>query len=419
MTTSDLSPYQSDHLILLVGGNPLPNAVAAGLLSKKDGDVTLLHSTYTFSLAQALKKWLMNREYQEGQVTLKEVQESEAHTLYEAVRFVCRRAPETASIGLHYTGGTKAMSVHAYRALQHWAKPNQECRFSYLDARTLNLVFDPPQAENGQSAQKEPVGLTENIGLEDLFALHGWALKNNAQAAPFLPQISAALMHVYLNPVALQTWQTWKENVLQKECRRDDRQDKWKPQGQLRGIKLPWPDDPLLASLAKALQVELGQTGDRLDLEAAAQSCGKSQIESFCKWLNGGYWLETITLQALQTIASPCSLRDLFMNLNPQLISTTTDFELDVVAMRGYQLFAFSCSVDDGKPRLKSKLFEAYIRARQLGGDEARVVLVCGTDDPSGLEIEIHQTLSSQGQIKVLGKRHWLSLAMELETWIK
>lgn len=35
---------QVDHLILLVGGNPLPNAVAGKLLARSGGTITLLHS---------------------------------------------------------------------------------------------------------------------------------------------------------------------------------------------------------------------------------------------------------------------------------------------------------------------------------------------------------------------------------------
>lgn len=418
MTTPDLTPYQSDHLILLVGGNPLPNAVAAVLLTTERKVITLIHSTYTFSVAQNLKNWLLSKGYEAERIVQVEVHESEAHTLYETVKSACKRFPDVTSIGLHYTGGTKAMSVHAYRALKHWAGSGSQLVFSYLDARTLQLVFDPPQPEMGSSAQTEDVSLTEKISMEDLFALHGWELKNNARPDPFLPQTSEALMSVYLNPNALTAWQTWKEEVLQKLCRREDKPDRWKSQGQLRGIKLPWPTDPLLEDLTQALQSELGQAGEMLDLEAAAKSCGKSKIEGFCKWLDGGFWLETITLQALQAGAPACTLRHLFMNLTPLFIETTTDFELDVVALRGYQLFAFSCSVDESNSLLKLKLFEAFVRARQLGGEEARVALVCGSDDPTGLEMEIRQTLSNQGQIKVFGKQHWPFLSAEFQAWI-
>lgn len=415
---------KADHLILLVGGNPLPNAVASSLLSKAGGQITLIHSRDTFPVARQLKKWLLNQKelaLADERVVLSEVQESEAHTVYRAVEATGRRIERGASIGLHYTGGTKAMSVHAYRALEHWVKTGQiratEVRFSYLDARTQKLLFDPPHPESGASAQTEDVSLANVVTLDDLFALHGWRL-NQAVSAPFLPQTSAALMQADQDLSVWAVWNQWKKQVLLKMCRREDKPEKWKTQGQLRNISLPWPESPLLAGITRALQTELAQSGPTLSLVAAAQTCGKREIEDFCQWLDGGYWLETVVLQALHNIADTCAVHDVYMNLNPQLEGKETNFELDVVAMRGYQLFACSCSIDTHKRELKRKLFEAYVRARQLGGDEAQVALICGSDDPQGLADEIRQTLSSEGQIRVFGKRDWPNLADELRNWI-
>jgi len=40
---------------------------------------------------------------------------------------------------------------------------------------------------------------------------------------------------------------------------------------------------------------------------------------------------------------------------------------------------------------LKQKRLEAYVRARRLGGDEARVALVCCSDDLDGLEHDMRR----------------------------
>mgnify|MGYP001010520057 CR=1 FL=1 len=61
---------------------------------------------------------------------------------------------------------------------------------------------------------------------------------------------------------------------------------------------------------------------------------------------------------------------------------------------------------------------EAYIRARQLGGDEAQIALVSRSSDPENLGREIRQSLSSEGQIKVFGRSHLDNLANELQGWI-
>ena len=86
--------------------------------------------------------------------------------------------------------------------------------------------------------------------------------------------------------------------------------------------------------------------------------------------------------------------------------------------MRGYQLFALSCTSSDDKGLCKSKLFEAYRRARQMGGDEARVALVCYSDKPD----KIKQSFISQindSRVMVFGSKHIENLADELKIWIK
>ncbi len=414
MNNNNLSQYKSDHLILLVGGNPLPNAVAGVRLGHKNGRITLIHSPDTFDIAQRLQKWFLDRDF--SRAVLKEVVENEAGSIYTAVISALNQTREASSIGLNYTGGTKAMSVHAYNAVRYWAEKNgKRPIFSYLDANTLEMVIDPEYPESGQSPQKIPMELMAGIGLSDLFDLHGWAEKSPPASEPFLPRTSMALLQIYQDQTALDRWDRWKEEALRQGCRRQDRPDKWKSQGQLRQIQLPWPD---ISSLADALRQELGQSGDSLNLEMAAKATRKKKIESFCQWLDGGYWLEAIVLQALKEIKPDCNLHDVCMNLVPKIPDKDTNFELDVAVLRGYQLFAISCSISDAKSLLKHKLMEAYIRARQLGGDEARIALVSGSDDPDGLEREIRQSLSNEGQIKVFGREHWNNLAAEFQAWI-
>ena len=98
------------------------------------------------------------------------------------------------------------------------------------------------------------------------------------------------------------------------------------------------------------------------------------------------------------------------------------DFELDVIAIRDYQLYGFSCGTDTdsngGRGHLKLKLFEAYVRAKQLGGDEARVALVCSADDPEGLQAEIRRDLEAP-HIRVFGRKHLLNLAEEFTRWME
>ncbi|MFP4441185.1 MAG: hypothetical protein ACLFVO_28460 [Chloroflexaceae bacterium] len=73
------------------------------------------------------------------------------------------------------------------------------------------------------------------------------------------------------------------------------------------------------------------------------------------------------------------SINDLKMSIENTL-GFDDIFEFDVAFMRGHQLFGLSCSAMTKKPELKKKLFEAAVRAAQLGGGETCFALVCCAD---------------------------------------
>ena len=71
---------------------------------------------------------------------------------------------------------------------------------------------------------------------------------------------------------------------------------------------------------------------------------------------------------------------------------TPRPFELDVVAVLGYQVVVVSCSgavsPKTANDVIKLKAMEAIVRAKQLGGDEARALMLCKLDNRSCQEIE-------------------------------
>src|SRR5689334_9775184 len=108
--------YRINTLILLVGGNPLPNYVAAQLLAQPTARLILVYSRGTGDQCGNLKKALEKKGYTIKDDDLVEVEESNPANIYSKVEKEVKKC--TDSIGLNYTGGTKAMSVHAYRALE-------------------------------------------------------------------------------------------------------------------------------------------------------------------------------------------------------------------------------------------------------------------------------------------------------------
>lgn len=245
----------------------------------------------------------------------------------------------------------------------------------------------------------------------DLLELHGWTLQHDPITLPILPVTARALALACVSEDAFKAWKQWTQEELRAKCRRQDQNDEWKKKTALRSINLLLPGDSKLDSIVQSLRAELNQfTGDFV-LE---QSVFGNDAKHFCEWLDGK-WLEHFVLDALNSQAIHLQLHQCAQNIETKEVQ----FDVDVVALRGYQLFALSCSTDDRKGLLKPKLFEAYIRARQLGGDEARIALVCCSADPDRLEHEMRRDVDTEGRIRVFGRKHLADLATHLSEWIQ
>jgi hypothetical protein len=401
-----------EHLILLVGGNPLPNAVAGKLLVKPGGTITLIHSYGTADVAKRLRAWFQKHQVAQD-VKLKEVKEGDPTSIFEGVK-ECLNEAEPQTVGLNYTGGTKVMSVHAYRAVEQWSKEQWSKKrgitavFSYLDAHTLEMVFDPVNSQDVK--QRIYVGRALQLKVDDLLALHGWTLKHNPKRTALLPATARALAKACSNEDGFRKWSQWIDCEFRPQCRRSDKED-WKSNTELRSVSLAMPAHSSLREVVEGLRSELTMAGDDLRLDHKAF---ENEPKRFCEWLYGK-WLEHHVLDILNNLSASLYLHECAQNVVPNEV----EFDVDVVALRGYQLFAFSCSTDTKKGLLKLKLFEAYVRARQLGGDEARVALVCCSNDPEGLEHEMRRDVDSEGRIRVFGRKHLDKLDEHLATWIR
>lgn len=431
MNDERLKERQVQHLLLLVGRNPLPNAVAGSLLLQPGRRITLIHSKRTAhspgtgGYAKSLGVWLKSPLRGVTDVELIEIEDSDPTSIFSGVQDALNKLPDAASVGLNYTGGTKAMSVHAYRALEQWAQKKAQAGrklqtvFSYLDARTLRMIFDPAHPENGEQAQGEYVGLLVELKLEEMMRLHGWTL--NPKCPPFrqsmLPKTAETLAKAYADKRASWKWVEWKDGKLKRHCQIKRR---WKKDADLKTLTVPWPQDHELSNVVATLKRELNQQTGDLDIGAAARTCGTNP-EYFCEWLDGK-WLEHAVLNVLEELSGSFKLHQHVVSVHPQEV----DFDVDVIGIRGYQLFAFSCSLDTdeqenpgGRDRLKKKLFEAFVRARQLGGDEARLALVCCSRDPDNLAREVRRDIDPEGRIHVFGRGQLRHLEKEISTWMQ
>lgn len=423
---SPLVGYQTDHLILLIGSNPLPNYVAAQVLCP-NGTLHLLYSTDTREVAEKLQSKLgLDR------CCLKSLEDAEGNPngVSQATLEILEHIPDGKSVGLHYTGGTKVMSVHTYRVL---GESKREVIFSYLDHRTLNLVMTK---QNTVENEVLFVGDKIRVSVEDLLNLHNITLSKPPKTESRLVAVCQALADIHHKKPSRIAWQTWCDANLrraeevrqwvsedaQKNADHPERHTwrdivkqgyKWKSDGKLKGVELPESSDIRAVREAFAVTFPTIESFNLEQLGAVSGFPGRENMQSFAKWLEGE-WLEDYTLWKLQTL-----IKDGYPLHKPGMDykAQNPEFQFDVAVTRGYQLFAFSCTTSDDIGLCKSKLFEAFTRAKQMGGDEAKTALICCHGDPAKLEQEMSREFEAKDRLKVFGAQDLLNLEVQLKTW--
>ncbi|WP_204101929.1 MULTISPECIES: DUF1887 family CARF protein [Spirulina sp. CCY15215] len=422
---ANLEKYQVDHLFLLIGENPLPNYVAAKLLLNKGGFLYLVHTSGTNAQAIRLRK-ILDREiedYQPSQLVSLEDYDSDAYRIQRKILEQVESLKD-GKVGMNYTGGTKAMAVHAYRAmLQATQNKGQEAVFSYLDPRRLEMCID---REDGDRIRIKIEPKTLSVDLKIVFELHAWSLVSKPSETPIHPSAAEKFAKFHAREDYGKHWRKWCDNTLRDLTK--SKKGGWPASEQELKQVEPLELDSLesYSDIKSALSC-LGVTENTLSIQSLNGQEFK-KLKHICKWLDGE-WLEHYVLHKIKEISNEKEIHDSAVSFNMAVAgSKENKFEFDVAFMRGYQLFAISCTADSTKHLCKQKLFEAYIRARQLGGDEARVALVCcaSQKDILKLRTEITNVLQSSpsmsshrdSKIVVLGREDLLDLPNKISEWI-
>lgn len=429
--------HQVDHLFLLVGENPLPNYVAAKTLLKAGGKAYLVDTTGTnptnpgeegpsHRLRAILSIVEQDRvSLEDNESNADEIKRIIKEKVWEIQKQDNTDYPgETKCFGLNYTGGTKAMAVHAYQALLE-LNLSPKPVFSYLDPRSLTMRIDSPKQT--LDVLEDQVKTRLDISFEKLFALHNLRWKPNDEPikTPCLIEAAKDLVDLYITLsnqrklFELTTpYRQWREGELSHKTK-DGKY--WKDENSLEGVTLSLKDLPL--QMQNILKTRLNLSSAQLRLKIAKKYNFK-EFSQFCEWLNCG-WLEHYVLWQIQKIKTDnknIQIDEEAMSFhiedsdNPN--ARWDKFEFDVAFRRGYQLFALSCTTAVEDSQCKEKLFEAYIRARQLGGAEARVALVCPHFDPKRLEKHL-KILMQDKKIAVFGYKHLKQLSQNISKWIE
>jgi hypothetical protein len=194
-----LKDHQVDHLFLLIGENPLPNYVAAKTLLKSGGKPYLVYTEHTEDAANKLQEILGTTENERVPLERNESNGFEIQELIkQKVREIQKQQPNQ-SFGLNYTGGTKAMAVHAYQAFLNLGLEPKP-KFSYLDPRSLKMLIDQKTNPFPIDIMKDDIRSLLDISFERLFDLHDlyWKEDKPPISNPCMVDAAKELLELYL-----------------------------------------------------------------------------------------------------------------------------------------------------------------------------------------------------------------------------
>lgn len=413
MPQTKFIPNLVDHLFLLVGSNPLPNFVATRLLTKDKATIHLLYSedTHTQNIPSTRDEAVYLAGVLQADSALQSrgvqvapprgIHDSNGREIENQLGTICNDAGlargTTTSIGFNYTGATKSMSVHTYRALA--ARFGTRCRFSYLDPRRMALWYD-------NSSDPCCISHTDvTLSIQTLAAMHGYSVEKSPRQTPEFPDLLPLLKEIHQTPDGINAWRDWLGTDMS-----------------------AFPQHALLSNIRDYF---LSVCDGRVSPDLLAQKLGKFEnLGSYRKDFLGD-WLQDVALEAIIANSHEFHIEHYGAEIKPtpnpqreaqfkQKGFEVPEFDLDVAAMLGYQLFAVSCIASEkANGETKKHLFEAYLRARQLGGDEARIALVCYVDDGQKMKLEsvIQRNWHVQENIKVFGRSDIPNLAEEFRSW--
>ena len=409
--------YKFTDLVLLVGTNTLPNYVVAKYFIKNNDslkNIWLVHSEKidrqngTYELAQNIKE-VLDDEFGKvkifGFIALEDVSLSKKIVENIKNKLVLKLPRNSSGVHLNYTGGTKAMAVHVYRALEK-EKDIKSCTFSYLDARDFSIKDDDDGVVPGDL--RESIRIT----LDSLIKLHGY-IKKEPQDNPDWPDAVNTFKYL-IDEDKLSIYLNWAKGCLQKTYYNSKGFIKNKTafwthnnlinKGQIDPVKVAefktifennTPPE-VMEVLSKIPQEHslLDEQGklwipDKLVTKAMFEERLGTTIKNFLH----GKWLEVYAYNVLRdkikTDPTLCH-QNIPMESNWRITKPGMDnFELDVIVLNGYQVCGISCTTSTKEGLCKEKGFEVLHRVNQIGGDEAKAVLITCLDDGKVEELNV------------------------------
>ncbi len=313
-------------LILLIGGNPIANYALIEYF-KNNGDnkipkydsVMLVFTEKTSNLANNIKSLQKNINFIEINLSNNE---SNLDYIQTIILDKLNELKNLKSIHLNYTGGRKPMSLGSYLAVDKYKK---RCQKIYTDINPANYkltLSDGKAFLDGNNTISSKL----NISIDDFYTLHKSYKPANKQI-----ENSEFYSKEFCQFLLEKCDKNEKEFYIDLWDKSDIKRLNWK-----NSIKNIYKIDDISNNKLKKLQ-------------------------KFIK----GIWLEEYLFDILNEIKDEVNITDLAWNIEYK--QEKDEFELDVIAIKGYKSFVFSCTTDK-KANIKQKGFEVAQRAEQIAG---------------------------------------------------
>ncbi|HOS96895.1 MAG TPA: hypothetical protein PLR71_00300 [Deltaproteobacteria bacterium] len=364
-------------LALLVGSNPLPNYVTARYLldrSRTDTGIApvpdvilLLSSKETVPIGETIIRKLGLPVGQYVHRTLMEGQR-DPHTISDSLRKAVdsiSAKTSIASLHLNITGGTKPMAVFATLAGLSLPK---DCPFlvSDLDPQRHIIRVTSWCQEEVQESYLPPRGTLLSVpalGLQvkDILQLHESRFKivDNGSSAPIKFHSQPYSEKFYAESLGKDS-QTWFEHLNSIKVHRG--RSKNSLLESFEKVMDYRPFIEVFPSMAPYFTSD-GRLSQDVD------------IVGLLRLFQGG-WLEDMVLRAFRDLAGSGQIALSDYRKGVEVEYDRRPAEIDLIAMRGYQMYLVSCTRSSQIKDVKRKAFEALYRAEQLGGEHAQVVVV-------------------------------------------
>ncbi|MGD2091178.1 MAG: hypothetical protein PVH61_33695 [Candidatus Aminicenantes bacterium] len=382
--------FTFENLVLVMGTNPLPNLVVADYFLQTNKNLKKIILIYSESnnknqestqeQAENLKKLLKTgdkpkyknkNDFEVAGIPVADV--GSAKSIEEGLTEKLEKAlVGKKSLHFNYTGGTKAMVVHAYRFIERLADMKGIANeFSYYDGRIFRIVMDNGKGDDyviPNPYTNQDLRDIVSISFKELIELHGF--KRDSGKSNNKKKYEGDFFSPLLKEI---------KNFLSLKDIKD-----------FEGIEE-------FKDKVKSFVTKFLDNNEEY----------KKEADEFARWV----WLERFIHDELKEKIKNKKLP----KINNEKIEVDwdwtiskegwgTNFQLDIILIYGFQLYAISCTIEKPRRECKLKGFEVIHRAIQIGGDEAKAILFTLRPEVEVLKAELkHETGCDEKNIMVFG----------------